>query len=141
MDAKPLILIADDSPDMRGLVRQTLSTLDADLIEARDGEEALTLIIQEQPDLVVLDVMMPVLSGWEILRYVREKPEYGQVRVLMLTAIGATVNEMTAPLYGADAHLDKPFDVVEMINTVKRLLASPRIESEESQAEPALAED
>lgn len=120
--SKPLILIADDNLEMRRLVKMSLSPLDVDFIEAKDGEEALTQIIQEQPTLVVLDVMMPELTGWEILKYVREKPEYAGTKVVMLTAIGATVNEMTAPLYGADAHLDKPFDINELKDVVAGLL-------------------
>ncbi|MFN3202008.1 MAG: response regulator [Bradymonadia bacterium] len=120
---KPLILIADDNLEMRRLVKMSLSPLDAEFMEARDGEEALTLIIQEKPALVVLDVMMPELTGWEILKYVREKEEYASTKVVMLTAIGATVNEMTAPLYGADAHLDKPFDVNELKDIVAGLIA------------------
>jgi len=119
---RPLILIADDDPEMRRMVRRSLAGLKGELIEARDGEETLTFVIEHRPDLVVLDVMMPTLSGWEICKYVRSKPEYESTAIVMLTAIGKTVNEMTSPLYGADAYLDKPFDIQEMVETVRRLL-------------------
>ncbi len=119
---KPLILLADDDMEIRFLVKTSLSTLDCDFIEASDGAEALELILLESPDLVVLDVMMPELSGWEICQYVREKEGYQHIKILMLTAIGQEVNQLTAPLYGADEYLDKPFDVMEILNRVQKLL-------------------
>ncbi len=120
---RKLVLIADDDMEIRRILSMALAKVDCDVIQAADGEEALTLLIQEEPDLLCLDVMMPTLSGWEICKYVRSKPQYEHVKVLMLTAIGKTVNEMTSPLYGADAHLDKPFDVAEVTAKVEELLA------------------
>ena len=119
---RPLIMLADDDVEIRRLLSRTLSSLDVEIIEAQDGEEALEMLIQHNPTLVVLDVMMPTLSGWEICKYIRSKPAYSQTAVIMLTAIGRTVNEMTSPLYGADAYLDKPFDIEEMLTTVSGLL-------------------
>lgn len=119
---RPLVLLADDDLEIRFLVRTALSALNCDFIEAQDGEETLETILLESPDLVVLDVMMPVLSGWEICKYVRNKPGYAHTKILMLTAIGHEVNDLTAPLYGADAHLDKPFDIIEIAKIVSELL-------------------
>jgi DNA-binding response OmpR family regulator len=68
--------------------------------------------------------MMPGLTGWEICKYIRSHESLSGVGVLMLTAIGRTVNEMTSPLYGADAALDKPFDVSELVETMERVLAA-----------------
>ncbi len=119
---RPLVLVADDDIEIRRIVVRALRDLTCDIIEARDGEEALESVIAEQPDVVVLDVMMPTLSGWEICKYIRSKPEYAHIGVLMLTAIGKTVNELTSPLYGADRYLDKPFDLHELQDTVRELL-------------------
>jgi CheY-like chemotaxis protein len=119
---RPLILLADDDLEIRFLVKTALSALNCDFIEAQDGEDTLEMILMESPDLVVLDVMMPVLSGWEICKYVRNKPGYAHTKILMLTAIGHEVNDLTAPLYGADAHLDKPFDILEITRIVAELL-------------------
>ncbi|MCB9541671.1 MAG: response regulator [bacterium] len=119
---KPLLLTADDDMEIRRILGKALAGLDCDVIEAADGEEALEKVIIEKPDLVVLDVMMPTLSGWEICKYIRSKPELADTKVVMLTAIGKTVNEMTSPLYGADAYLDKPFDIREVLDTVRGLL-------------------
>ena len=121
---KPLILLADDDLDIRTLVKLALEPFDYDIIEASDGEMALEEILVEAPDLVVLDVMMPGLTGWEVCKYVKSKEGYKNIAILMLTAVGETVNQMTAPLYGADAHLDKPFDMDEIVQVIQKLLAS-----------------
>ncbi len=119
---RPVIMLADDDIEIRRILVRALSELDAEILEASDGEEALETIIQRQPDLVILDVMMPTLSGWELCKYIRSKPNLEHMAVLMLTAIGRTVNEMTSPLYGADAYMDKPFDIQEVLETVNTLL-------------------
>ncbi len=122
MAARRKLLTADDDLEIRRILGKALAGLDCDVIEAADGEEALEKIIIEKPDLVLLDVMMPTLSGWEICKYIRSKDELKDTKVVMLTAIGKTVNEMTSPLYGADAYLDKPFDIREVLDTVRDLL-------------------
>lgn len=123
-DAAPerTVLLADDDLEMRRLVRRALSGLPVNIVEAPDGEEAIEKIITEQPALVILDVMMPGFSGWEVLKYIRSKPEYADIAVLMLTGVGPTVNSLTAPLYGADAYLDKPFDLDEVREIAEGLL-------------------
>lgn len=120
--ARPLILLADDDITIRSLVRLSLEGQGYDMIEAEDGEEALEQILVEAPDLVVLDVMMPGLTGWEITKYIRQREGYEQTLILMLTAVGEDVNAMTAPLYGADHYLDKPFDTDEIARVVRALI-------------------
>ena len=120
---RPLILLADDDLEIRTLVKLAIEPLDFDVIEASDGEMALEQILVEAPDLVVLDVMMPGLTGWEVCKYIKQREGYQHTLILMLTAVGETVNNMTAPLYGADAHLDKPFDMDEIVAVIQTLLA------------------
>ena len=119
---RPLVVMADDDIEIRRILSRTVGTLDCDVIQAEDGEQGLELIIQHEPDLVILDVMMPTFSGWELCKYIRSKPNLEKTPIVMLTAIGKTVNEMTSPLYGADAYLDKPFDIDEVVEVVSRLL-------------------
>ena len=126
MTELPVILIADDDPDLRRLVRMYLESSEYTLIEANSGTDALEKILIECPDLVILDVMMPGMTGWEILRYMRTKSGYADIAVLMLTGIGAALNEMSSPMYGADDYLDKPFPEAELLTTVRRLLSMPR---------------
>jgi DNA-binding response OmpR family regulator len=114
-EATPRILLADDDANIRAILREHLETYPCELFEAADGEAALEMVLVERPHLVVLDVMMPLMSGWELCRYIRSKSELDGVRVLMLTAVGKQMNELTSPLFGADAYVDKPFEL-EMID-------------------------
>ncbi len=122
---KPKILIADDDHEVLKLVKAALSPLGVEIVTACDGEETLETFLVEQPDLVILDVMMPKLSGWEVAKYIRDREQYDDVRLLMLTGIGEVVNEATAPVIGADDHLDKPFTFEVLANRVRKLLDLP----------------
>jgi DNA-binding response OmpR family regulator len=104
------ILVADDDVEILGLVTRHLRSFGVRLVEASDGEEAFEAAQKELPDLVILDVMMPGMTGWEVCRAIREDERLSRAGVIMLTGIGERLNEMTSPLYGADASLDKPFD-------------------------------
>lgn len=94
------------------------------VVSASDGEAALACALSEQPDLVVLDVMMPRMNGWEVARALRQDPATKDVKIVMLTAIGSQMNEMTSPLYGVDAYLDKPFQFGELEAQIDALLNS-----------------
>jgi len=120
---KPVVMVADDDVEILALVSRTLRRMDLEVHEASDGEEALKTIKRVRPVIVVLDVMMPGMSGWEVCRGIRDDAEIAETGVLMLTGIGERLNEMTSPLYGADDHLDKPFDFEELEQRVKALLA------------------
>ena len=117
------VAYVDDDLELTRLVSVALEDEGWDVVTANDGEAGLELILVEQPDLVILDVMMPGLTGWEICKYLRSKPDWANTPILMLTGIGERMNALTAPLYGADAHLDKPFDIDELVETVRQLLA------------------
>jgi len=123
---RPLILIADDDPEIRRLLVAFFGDQDCDLIESSDGASALENIIVNRPNLVVLDVMMPELNGWQICKYVKSHDEYDDVGVIMLTAIGPVNNELTSPLFGADDYIDKPFDFDELEFKVRKVLAEKR---------------
>ena len=123
-----LVLVADDEPSMREMVADHLRQLDSpklDVIVAENGEQALSIARERLPDLVVLDVMMPEMSGWEVCKRIREDISLAHTAVLMLTGIGEKVNELTSPLYGADAHIDKPFEFERLENAIGKLVGSP----------------
>ena len=119
---KPIVVVADDDVEILALVSRTLRRMDLEVHEASDGEEAIKTIRHVRPVAVVLDVMMPGMSGWEVCRALRDDQEIAGTGVLMLTGIGERLNEMTSPLYGADDHLDKPFDFDELEQRVEALL-------------------
>ncbi|MEM9192381.1 MAG: response regulator [Myxococcota bacterium] len=121
------ILIADDDLEILALVRRFLNKLEVGQIhEASDGEEALRAAKEHTPDLVILDVMMPGMSGWEVCRSIREDESLAKTAVIMLTGIGERLNEMTSPLYGADEYLDKPFEFGELEAKIRHALATRR---------------
>ncbi len=126
-DENLLVLVADDEPSMREMVADHLRQIETpklDVIVAENGEQALSLARERLPDLVVLDVMMPEMSGWEVCKRIREDISLAHTAVLMLTGIGEKVNELTSPLYGADAHIDKPFEFDDLDDKVRETLAA-----------------
>ena len=122
--ATPVVLVADDEPSMLALVARHIKTLGYQVIEASDGEAAWQEASRVLPDLVVLDVMMPGMSGWEVCRRVRESVGLAHTGVIMLTGIGQSLNELTSPLYGADAYLDKPFEFGDLDEKITNVLKS-----------------
>ncbi len=136
----PLVLVADDEPSMLELVARHLRTMNdpkLEVIQASDGEEAWRLAREHLPDLVVLDVMMPGMSGWEVCRKIREDVALAHTGVVMLTGIGENLNEMTSPLYGADAYIDKPFEFDDFDDKIRDTLRA-RIKQREGVVRPAI---
>lgn len=119
---KPVILIADDDPEILTMLGIRLSKKGYEVLEAVDGNQTLSLAHDHHPDLVLLDVMMPGKNGWEVAKELRADDSFANVGIVMLTAIGEKVNEMTSPLYGADAYVDKPFDFSDLEAKIKRVL-------------------
>jgi DNA-binding response OmpR family regulator len=121
-DATPVVLVADDEPSMLALVGQHIKTMGYEVLEASDGEQAWALAQEHLPDLVILDVMMPGMSGWEVCRKIREDVALAHTAIIMLTGIGENLNELTSPLYGADSYIDKPFAFPELDEKVRGAL-------------------
>ncbi len=118
------ILLVDDDPEILGMLNIRLDKFGYQVLTASNGDAALEKARAHKPDLVVLDVMMPRRNGWEVARALKQDPETQHIKIIMLTAIGAQVNEMTSPLYGVDAHIDKPFQFPELDQKIEELLAS-----------------
>ena len=89
---------------------------------ANDGHQAIEIAKKELPDVVLLDVMMPGKSGWEVARALKQDPTTHAVKIVMVSAIGEKTNEVTAPIYGADAHVDKPFEFEHLERVIADLL-------------------
>ena len=113
------ILVVDDDPDIRGLLRELLERRGFSVTEARDGQEALRTFFAERPDLVVLDVAMPGLDGWKTLERIRELSD---VPVVMLTARATELEKTRGLRGGADDYVTKPFGRQELLARVEALL-------------------
>jgi len=116
------LLVVDDDINQIRLIRERFTKKGHQVLEAINGEEGLEVAITEQPDVILLDVMMPVMNGWELCKYLRNKREFDDTAIIMLTAIGPNLNEMTSPLYGADDYVDKPFLFSELEERVETAL-------------------
>lgn len=116
------LLFSDDDFEILGILREHFTAQGYDVTEANDGEEALELAFRDKPHAMVLDVMMPRLNGWEVVKHLRERPDFDDVGIVMLTAIGPNLNALTSPLYGADTHVDKPFDLEDVNAAVLQVL-------------------
>jgi DNA-binding response OmpR family regulator len=114
------ILVADDEPHIREVVRAYLEREGYEVIEAQDGETALTQARATDPDLIVLDVMLPVVSGFEILRILRG--EGSRIGVLMLTARDDVIDRVAGLELGADDYVTKPFEPREVVARVGAIL-------------------
>src|SRR4051812_13962282 len=95
---KSVVLIADDDPEILTMLGIRLSKKGYEVLEAADGNQTLDLARRHHPDLVLLDVMMPGKNGWEVAKELRADQSMQNVGIVMLTAIGERVNELTSPL-------------------------------------------
>ncbi len=111
-------MIVDDDDSVRTLVAEVLSPLDHEVIQAPGGQEALDLIEQDVPDLIVLDLMMPRVDGWEVLRQLRKRGMRGKTRVVMLTAKASESDYLQGWKLGVDEYLTKPFEIEELTKAV-----------------------
>ncbi len=118
-DAAATILVCDDDPSLRELVRAVLGPRYR-FVEAADGLEALALAREERPDLIVLDVMLPGLSGIEVLEALRTDEQLKAIRVVVITAWSHA--EIDAQVAGADRFVSKPFDPDDLSTAVEELL-------------------
>jgi DNA-binding response OmpR family regulator len=121
-DRVPILLVADDDEDVLMLVQLRLSRSGYEVVVARDGEEALRLAREKQPDLAVLDWMMPKASGLEVLRALRADEETSSIPVLMLTARASASDIEQGLAAGADDYIAKPFSPQELASRVQSIL-------------------
>ncbi len=117
------VLIVEDQADIRKLIRMTLEFEPYEIHEAANGTDGLRLAVEVQPDLILLDVMMPgELDGLQVCARVRALPALQATRVVLLTARGQTQDRDAGQEAGADEYLIKPFSPLQLIETIERLM-------------------
>jgi two-component system phosphate regulon response regulator PhoB len=122
----PLILVVEDEAALVTLLRYNLEREGFRVAEARDGEEALLMAREQKPDLVILDWMLPLLSGLEVCRQLRRGPETRNVPIIMLTARGEEGDKLRGLDSGADDYVTKPFSPSELIARIRAALRRSR---------------
>ncbi len=125
-DHPPVILVADDDPEILTLLSIRLRKAGFQVLEASDGEQTLAKVRESFPELIVLDVMMPGKNGWEVAKELRNDDRFKNIGIVMLTAIGEKINEMTSPLSGADEYIDKPFEFADLESKVRAVIDKRR---------------
>lgn len=116
------ILIADDEPNIVVSLEFLMKQRGYDVRVVNNGRDALAAIGEFRPDLVLLDVMMPLVSGYELAQKVRANPEWAHVRIVMLSAKGRDVEVSKGMAVGADAYVTKPFSTKDLVAKVQELL-------------------
>ena len=129
---KPVILLVDDEADLVTLLRYNLERAGLEVLTAPDGEEALLIVTERQVDLVLLDWMMPQMSGIEVCRQLRRKPATRNLPIIILTARGEEADRIRGLDTGADDYISKPFSTDELVARIRAVLRRVR---------PALAEE
>ena len=130
--ARPYALIVEDEPPLVELIRYNLEKEGYEIDVAMDGEEAILMIDERQPDIVILDWMLPKLAGIEVCRRLRSKPTTRNLPVIMLTARSEEIDRVRGLDIGADDYMTKPFAMTELVARIRAVLRRIR---------PALAED
>lgn len=123
---KPKVLVVDDEPNIVIAIEFLMQQQGFETATAHDGDEALAQVRAFQPDLVILDVMMPRRDGFEVASAIREEMEGNPVKVVFLTAKGTNRDKMQGYGAGGDVYLTKPFDNQELVDTVSEILEFER---------------
>ena len=118
------ILVADDESNIVISLEYLMKREGYTVLVARDGQEALDVIARDRPDLVLLDVMMPKKSGFEVCQAVRASEELQSIKILMLTAKGRDTDLAKGLALGADAYMTKPFSTRELVQKVAEMLGA-----------------
>lgn len=118
-----LLLVVDDSPTGRKVVSESLRSKGYEVIAAEDGEQALDLAFRRQPDLVVLDIVLPKKNGFQVCRHLKAEPHTKHIKVVLLSSKILASDRQWGMKQGADAYITKPFEMPDLLSTVEGILA------------------
>lgn len=123
-DPKKKILVVDDEVDLLKVLKLNLETKGYDVVCAFDGEQALEKVRSENPDVIILDVMLPKLNGVEVCKNIRQDPVFNKIPVIMLSGKDADVDRIIGRVSGAKMYITKPFDLEQLISAIKKVLSN-----------------
>jgi len=124
---KEKILVVDDEPDIVKLITLKLVNEGFKVFGANDGQEALKKVAEEKPDLIILDISMPKMDGWEVCEKLKAQPESKDIPIIMLTALGYIAEEFKGLQMGAIRYIKKPFDADDLITAVYQVLGEDKL--------------
>ncbi len=117
------VLVVDDEPFILRSLSFVLKTRGSEVFEARNGQEAMAIVRSEKPDIVFLDVMMPLMNGYEVCHQIKSDPALAGIYVIMLTAKGQESDRVKGLTVGADEYMTKPFSPSRIVQRVKEIMA------------------
>ena len=116
------ILVVEDQEDNRRILRDMLSNAGYELVEAESGEEALIAVEAQRPDLILMDIQLPIMDGYEATRRIRSNPELKSIPIIAVTSYALTGDEAKAPAAGCTAYISKPFSPRALLAKVREYL-------------------
>ena len=119
------ILVVEDQEDNRQILRDLLANAGYEMIEAGDGEEALVLAVAHHPDLILMDIQLPEVSGLEVTKWLKDDQELKRIPVVAVTAFAMKGDEERIREGGCEAYLSKPISVGKFIETIRHFLGNP----------------
>src|SRR6201988_1556396 len=117
------ILVVEDQPDSRQIIRDMLATTDYEITEAENGEEALPAIAKQRPDLILMDVQLPIMDGYAATRRIKADPALRAIPVIAVTSYALNGEEQTARAAGCDDYVPKPFSPRELLAKIRQHLS------------------
>ena len=116
------ILVVEDTEDNRQIIRDLLTNFGYELIEAADGAEGVAMAQSERPDLILMDIQLPEVSGLEVTKWLKEDPDLKEIPVVAVTAFAMKGDEERIRQGGCEAYLSKPISVAKFIDTIRHFL-------------------
>lgn len=117
------ILAIDDDPLQLKLITAVASKAEYEIVTAADGKEGFDQALKRKPDLILLDIMMPVMDGYTALELIRQSPEIKNTPVIMVSAVGYDMNQKMALEMGANDYITKPFTITDLLSRIEKLLS------------------
>ena len=122
-DTKKKVLIVDDEPNVRRLSRKILSNI-FDVVEAEDGKQAIEIAVTQQPDVILMDMMMPRMDGLSACHAIKKDPTTKSIPVIMVTAIGFELNIKLSQQMGATGYVTKPFSSQDLLGKIAQVMSA-----------------
>ena len=116
------VLVVEDQEDNRRIVRDLLTITDFEVIEAENGEEALAAVARQRPDLILMDIQLPILDGYEATRRIKADPELKGIPIIVVTSYALSGDEGRARAAGCDAYVTKPYSPRQLLAKIKEFL-------------------
>ena len=117
------ILVVEDQEDNRQILRDLLANIGYEMIEAHNGEEAIMAAQIQKPDLILMDIQLPILDGYEATRRIKAAPDLRHIPIIVVTSYALSGDEEKAHAAGCDAYVAKPYSARKLVETINRYLA------------------